>query len=322
MSPRNGDALAFGLEDAPAKESRRNRLLQLKRQLSHPTVETGPLASTSLSSANLQSADPDSISPQNLSQRYYERAVAFMDRGQFQSAASLLTRVVRETDSHVEALFRLGYAYGELKRHDRAIDCFTKVIELMPDRAEAWTNRGWQRYQKRDSPGAINDLIHAVTLNPHSEPAWVMLGLTYTRIQNLEKAVEAFRQALLEDSSNESNCLRFARLLRRAGHREEATVWFARASEVNPLNLEARIRLVFRKPKESVKTIPSEKKLTPAEPSLPNLGKVVENVPSMASRAKLTPQDRLIQIWRALQNPVTWIFIFIFGAIIYVLLGN
>ena len=56
---------------------------------------------------------------------------------------------------------------------DGAIDDATKAIELDPELAVAWANRGLARNQKGDWDGAIADLTKAIELDPGNIEAWL-----------------------------------------------------------------------------------------------------------------------------------------------------
>lgn len=111
-------------------------------------------------------------------------------------------------DCKVIAYNGLGLAYeskgffGKEDCYDRAIQCFSKTIELDPANAVAYHRRG-VRYlikgieNEGDNDKAIQDLTKAVELDPNNVLAYRQLGFAYIRkkdyvsvIQNLTKAIE------------------------------------------------------------------------------------------------------------------------------------
>ena len=59
-----------------------------------------------------------------------------------------------------------GSRYGRNGVYHRAIEDFTKALELDPDFAEAWYNRGCSWYEVGDYEKSIADLTRAIELAP------------------------------------------------------------------------------------------------------------------------------------------------------------
>ena len=65
-----------------------------------------------------------------------------------------------------------GRAYNHKGEYDRAIDDFSKVIEIDPDDAEAYYNRGLAYAHKGEYDRAIADFNKAIELNPNDVAAY------------------------------------------------------------------------------------------------------------------------------------------------------
>ena len=65
---------------------------------------------------------------------------------------------------------------------DNAINDLTKAIELKPNNASAYINRGSAHYEKAEFNRAIADFTRAIELNPKSALAYCNLGWTYEAI--------------------------------------------------------------------------------------------------------------------------------------------
>ena len=87
---------------------------------------------------------------------------------------------------------------------DSAIADFTKAIELKPNDASAYTNRGSAHYEKAEFDRAIADLNKALEINPKSALAYCNLGWTYEAIGDEREAIAHYRKALEIDPSLEA----------------------------------------------------------------------------------------------------------------------
>lgn len=109
--------------------------------------ETVVMEETSNAFRNLYNGLFAALTPQIVEKGYSEGFTAY-DTGNYEATISLLSRVVRHDDKHVDAWFYLGRAHHRLERFDEAIVIYTKVTELAPGTAAA---RDAQTYINRIS---------------------------------------------------------------------------------------------------------------------------------------------------------------------------
>jgi len=328
MMTSEGEALAVGLEEAPGRAIRlANRRRQgraqtlaisdLKRQVSSPS--TSRLAIPSVATDDAPYEDWEG---------YYERACAAIDHCRYRLAISLFIRVVNGNENNANAWFRLGFAYGELRRRESAIKCFDRVIQLNPEWSEAWSNRGWNRFRLRDYQGAILDFLKAVEVNPGSAPGWSNLGRAYVHLRQSASVVDAFEKACELDPNNELYAYELAKALSKSGDRERARQQFKRACELNPVFVRAWLQLAIRARHASdwPHDIQKEPRISPvitaSSAPLPNLGRILRLENPILDRKAARAQERMLRAWRMVQNPVAWILIFVLAAVLYILLGK
>lgn len=70
-----------------------------------------------------------------------------------------------------EAYMHLGKLYITREQPDRAIALFDEAIELKPDFAKAYSERGRARLMLGDKKGSFEDMKKAIELNPEGEEA-------------------------------------------------------------------------------------------------------------------------------------------------------
>ncbi|MBQ5880052.1 MAG: tetratricopeptide repeat protein [Bacteroidaceae bacterium] len=94
------------------------------------------------------------------------QAEALLQTGQTEEAEAALLRVHEIYPFCREAVLRLGALYDATSRRDKALAVYDEAIELQPDFAEAYKQRGGVRLALHDKEGAADDLRRALELKP------------------------------------------------------------------------------------------------------------------------------------------------------------
>lgn len=92
-------------------------------------------------------------------------ALALQDVGKHEMAEETYLEIIQYFPDNLKAWYNLGYLNLVMFQNaDSAIICFTRAIELQPDLADAWHNRGIAYEIKGDLNSARNDFNQALTL--------------------------------------------------------------------------------------------------------------------------------------------------------------
>lgn len=93
------------------------------------------------------------------------------DRDEYCLAVADLDRAIRLNPNLVQALYDRGLLlWRELNDGPQAERDLTAVIQLDPERAEAWFNRAFARQLTGNAAGALADLAHYLACG--SDPMW------------------------------------------------------------------------------------------------------------------------------------------------------
>jgi Flp pilus assembly protein TadD len=114
-----------------------------------------------------------------------------------------------------------------------------KVVDDLTASAIYHTNIGGLAIREDDLDGAVHNLKIATILAPDWAPAWVNLGVTYSRMGDHEAAFDALQKALAAEPGNSSALTNLASLYREQGRMEEADHAMRAAAEGtrNPFTL-------------------------------------------------------------------------------------
>ena len=105
-----------------------------------------------------------------------------MEAGRLPQSAALLEAVVADHADYAEAFNVLGVAFSRMGQHARAQAAFRRVIELDPTSATAYENLGVDALAQGDLPGALDQLTHALALDPRLARAHNAVASTYQRM--------------------------------------------------------------------------------------------------------------------------------------------
>lgn len=112
---------------------------------------------------------------------YYHHGGVDCAKGNYDHAIVNLTKAIELNPNFAEAYNNRGIAYRKEGDYDHAIDDYTKAIELKPDFAKAYNNRGNAYSDKGDYTRAIADYTKAIKLKPDFASAHNNRGTAYLK---------------------------------------------------------------------------------------------------------------------------------------------
>ena len=127
-----------------------------------------------------------------------------------------------------------GNSLGRLGRHEEAIQCFDKALEINPQFFHAWSNKGnslnsLDRYQE-----AIMCYDKDIEINPLYAPAMAGKGVCFNNLGRFEEAIDCFDQAIQIDPTRVSDLTNKGYSLFKLYRIEESISCYDRAIEIDP----------------------------------------------------------------------------------------
>ena len=95
---------------------------------------------------------------------------------------------------YAEAYINRGNSYAGLNQYERAIGDYDKAVELNPEYAEAYSNRGNSYAMLNQHERAIEDYDKAVELNPEGAEAYANRGIAYTLVAKYDKSTRDLKR--------------------------------------------------------------------------------------------------------------------------------
>ncbi len=93
-----------------------------------------------------------------------EESLKFVDKGvesyynaKYDEAYKYFKKAIDADENNFEAWYWMGNYYNNQRRYKKAIEYFTKSIELNPGFADSYANRGFAKNYLKDKKGACED---------------------------------------------------------------------------------------------------------------------------------------------------------------------
>ena len=124
------------------------------------------------------------------------RGIACRDKGEIDRAIENFTKAIELNPDLAIAYSNRGVAYGEKGDIDRAIADFTEAIELQPDFADAYYNRGIAYHEKREYDRAIVDYTMTIGLKPDLVEAYNNRGNAYSERREFVQSIKDYSKTI------------------------------------------------------------------------------------------------------------------------------
>jgi len=138
-----------------------------------------------------------------------------------------------------EAWCNKGFALDEFGRYEEAIVAFDKAIEIDPQLAEAWNNKAFALAKLVRNEEAIVAFDKAIEIDPQYAWAWSYKGVAFDELDRYEEAIAAFDKAIEINPQDAWAWCNKGVALGKLGRYEEAIIAFDKVIEIDPQDAEA-----------------------------------------------------------------------------------
>ena len=122
--------------------------------------------------------------------------------GEYNKAMERFSRVIELNPQLSVAYNNRGSAYAKKGEYDRAIQDYDRAIELDPSDADAYYNRGLAYMYTGDHDRAIRDCNSAIELDPNSPTIHLSRGLSYFLKGDYHSSIQDYSRAIVLDPSD------------------------------------------------------------------------------------------------------------------------
>ena len=186
-----------------------------------------------------------------------EKAVTLFRAGDMVAAARACKAVLHRNGRDVLALHLLALTVMQQRDFARAERIFAKLIQVEPNSAEIWTNRGSNLIAMNMFEPAREAFDRAVAIAPNSAETWDNRGRALIAMNMLDLALEAFDRAIAIKPAFPKVLYNRAKLLSDMGRFEEALAAYDKCLELTPrladaLNNRANVLVKLERNEEAI----------------------------------------------------------------------
>ena len=115
--------------------------------------------------------------------------------------ASVLSRQIwhnwyQSDNQEIEALMRQGEISMRSGKLEQAVEIYSRIIDIDPGFAEGWNRRATVYYMMGEYQFSTEDVVATLKLEPRHFGALSGQGMIYTRLRQVDRALEYYQRAL------------------------------------------------------------------------------------------------------------------------------
>jgi tetratricopeptide (TPR) repeat protein len=131
---------------------------------------------------------------------YLSRGDDFYQSNEYELALKAYDKAIELKPDYAEAWYNRGFLLGELGRYDEALKAYDKAIELKPDDDYAWDNKGFLLEKLGRYDEALEAHDKAIKLKPDFANAWYNKACAYSLKGDKQNALKHLSKAIALDA--------------------------------------------------------------------------------------------------------------------------
>lgn len=159
--------------------------------------------------------------------------------GRYQELIQLFTQAIEMRPDSASLYVNRGASWASEKKYDKAIEDFNRALVINPDKVSALHGLGDARTSKKEYDLALQNLDKAIALRPDSYQLYFSRGNTWTAKKEYDKAVEDYDRVIAMQPDFASAYTNRGDALRHLDEYDDALLDYRRSIEIAPVNRRA-----------------------------------------------------------------------------------
>ncbi|TAG93334.1 MAG: tetratricopeptide repeat protein [Oscillatoriales cyanobacterium] len=170
---------------------------------------------------------------------FYIQGEEKSNKGDYQGAVAAYTQAIQLNPNYADAYINRGNALDILGNKQSALDDYNQALRINPNLANAYLGRGGIRLILGDKQGAIDDFNQVVQTNPNDADSYNTRGASRYYLGDKQGAIKDYTQALSIDPNLSSIYFNRGLARRDSGDNRGALADFSQALRINPNSAQA-----------------------------------------------------------------------------------
>lgn len=164
----------------------------------------------------------------------FQQGLALHQQNRLAQAKLAYEAVLKEKPQHFQALHMLGYIAGQSGDFQGAVDLISKAIDVNPNDATTYSNRGNALLKLKRLDQAVSSFDQAVSINPDFAEAYFDRGVALHELKHFLEAVASYGTAISIKPDYAAAFFNLGHALQELKQPDNAVVSFLKALEINP----------------------------------------------------------------------------------------
>ena len=137
----------------------------------------------------------------------YKRTISAYNAGKLDEAMELADQAIAKEKNDPKLYLARGYIFQYERSYQKAVDDFSRAIELDPNSVDALQRRGEEHFKLAKFKESVADFERVVTLQPQRRPYHWQLGISYYYTEQHKEGMELFESHQTVNSSDVENAV-------------------------------------------------------------------------------------------------------------------
>jgi len=169
----------------------------------------------------------------------FYRGYAHQEAGRYERAIEDYSRAIELDRGYLEAYYNRGSCRSELGQHEQAVQDFSDYLIGDHEDADTWYMRGWSYHALGKWDKAISDYTWSIELGSDDVETYWGRGKSYWQLNKYEQALSDFDAALVHDPNDVPTIYWRARTLLDQGDNTGAIAGFNEVLRLEPMDVDA-----------------------------------------------------------------------------------
>lgn len=170
------------------------------------------------------------------------KGLSLSELGRHQEALDCLNRALDINPQLLQAWANKGVTLGALGRYEEEITCMDNALKINSSHVELWLNKGAALVGLNKHEEGIECYDHALAIDPHYVKVWSNKGAVLEELGRAQEALDCYDQALKLNPRSDVVLYNKGNALKNLGRHQEALTCFDQALDINPYMQQAWFR--------------------------------------------------------------------------------
>jgi tetratricopeptide (TPR) repeat protein len=175
---------------------------------------------------------------------YMVRGVELQSAGKYDLAILEFDKALEQKSDNVSLyasiLYHRGFSYDQQGNYEKALDDYSKSIDLEPSEAKVFHSRAQIYLKKKNYNGAIADLNRAIELEPKiARNYFERAEIEYNNLQKNKDAIADYQKAIELDKSRPDYFFKLGKLCALDSQYDLAIIFLGKGIDLDPGNAES-----------------------------------------------------------------------------------